>query len=68
MSGEVIAFSDMFDYYIALSNDLSKVRKRTHVQLLTDRKSLFVFISKGSRTSEKGMMANFVAAKERFKE
>lgn len=69
MSGEVIAFSDMFDYAIAISKDIAKLLGRTiPIQLLTDSKSLFDVISKGSRTSEKRMMLDIAAAREGFRD
>lgn len=41
MSGEVIAFSDMFDYAIRISQDLAKLMGVTiPVRLLADRKAL----------------------------
>ena len=41
MSGEVIAFSDMFDIAIALAEELSVVlRKKITVKPLTDSKSI----------------------------
>ena len=43
MSGEVIAFSDMFHIAIVLAQELSAVlRKNIPVQLLTDSKSLAI--------------------------
>ena len=69
MSGEVIAFSDMFDTAIAVSKELSVVmNQRVPVQLLTDSKSLFDVISKGSRTSEKRTMLDIAAAREGFRD
>lgn len=38
------------------------------VQLLTDSKSLFDVISKGSRTSEKRMMLDIAAARDGFRD
>lgn len=69
MSSEVIAFSDMFDIAVALSEELSTVvKQRVPVQLLTDSKSLFDVISKGSRTSEKRTMLDIAAAREGFRD
>ena len=68
MAAEVIAFSDLFDVATTLSQELEKLlRKRVPVQLLTDSKSLFDIISKGTRTSEKRMMLDIAAARERFR-
>ena len=67
ISGEVIAFGDMFDMAIAPSKDLSTVLgKHTPAQLFTDSKSLFDIISKGSKTSEKRTMLVVVTAREGF--
>lgn len=69
MSGEVIAFSDMFDIDIALSLQMSKIMSRhIPVQLFTDNKSLFDGISKGSRASEKRTMLHIPAAREGFRD
>eukprot|EP00171_Calliarthron_tuberculosum_P023641 IDg23641t1 len=69
MAGEVIAFSDLFDTAATLSDELSVVLNRTiAVQLLTDSKSLFDVISKGSRTSEKRTMLDIAAAREGFRD
>ena len=69
MAGEVIAFSDLFDVATTLANELELVfSRKVPVQLFTDSKSLFDFISKGSRTSEKRMMLDIAAAREGFKD
>ena len=69
MSGEVIAFSDMFDIAISMSVELSKIlNRKVPMQLLTDSKSLFDVISKGSRTSEKRIMLDIAAAREGFRD
>lgn len=69
MSGEVIAFSDMFDLAIAIPLELSTMMgKSVPLQLLTDSKSLFDVISKGSRTSEKRSMLDIAAAREGFRD
>jgi len=68
MAGEVIAFSDLFDVAAALSSELSVLYgKNIPVQLLTDSKSLFDVISKGSRTSGKRMMLDIAATREGFR-
>jgi len=68
MAGEVIAFSDLFDVAVTLSEELSKVLgKKVPVNLFTDRKCLLDVISKGSRTSEKRMLIYIAAAREGFK-
>ena len=54
MAGEVIAFSDLSDIAATLASELGEIDNgRIPVQLPRDSKSLFVVISKGSRTSEK---------------
>lgn len=69
MSGEVIAFSDMFDIAIALRQDLERMlNNAVPFHLLTDSKSLFDVISKGFRTSEKRMMLDIGAAREAFRD
>eukprot|EP00171_Calliarthron_tuberculosum_P016586 IDg16586t1 len=69
MGGEVIAFSDLFDRAATLSSELGDVYgKPIPVQLLTDSKSLFDVISKGSKTSEKRMMLDIAAAREGFRD
>ena len=68
MSGEVIAFSDLFDAAVTLSQKLRLLlHKDVPVQLLTDSKSLFDVVSKGSRTSERRMMLDIAAAREGFR-
>eukprot|EP00171_Calliarthron_tuberculosum_P020880 IDg20880t1 len=65
MAGEVIAFSDLFDVSMTLASELNTVLdKHIPVQLLTDSKSLFDVISKGTRTNEKHTMLEIAAARE----
>ena len=65
MAGEVIAFSDLFDVAAVLSAELEVLLgTKVPVQLLTDRKSLFDVISKGSKTSEKRIMLDIAAARK----
>ena len=69
MAAEVIAFSDMSDVAVTLSSEISLLLGRqVPVQLLTDNKSLFDVISKGSRTSEKRIMLDIAAAREGFRD
>ena len=69
MSAEVIAFSDMSDAAITFSAELGTLTdQKIPVQLLTDSKSLFDIISKGSRTSEKRMMLYIAASREAFRD
>ncbi len=69
MGGEVIAFSDLFDRACTLAAEIGAVYgRKIPVQLLTDSKSLFNVISKGSRTSEKRMMLDIAAAGEGFRD
>ena len=68
MAGAVIAFSDLFDVAATLADEASLlIGTKVPVQLLTDSKSLFDVISKGSRTSEERMMLDIAAAREGFK-
>ncbi len=69
MGGEVIAFSDLFDRACTLVAEIGAVYgRKIPVQLLTDYKSLFDVISKGSRTSEKRMMLDIAAVREGFRD
>ncbi len=68
LSAEVIAFSDVFDVGIALTAQLSAIlRRRVPLILLTDSKSLFDVISKGSRTSESRTLLDIAAAREGYR-
>ena len=63
----VIAFIDMFDVAITLSEEIKDLYgKDTPLQLFTDSKPLFDVISKGSRTSENRLMLDIAAAREGF--
>ena len=54
---EAIAFADLFNDELAIRKQLKSVlRHPTPVHILTDSKSMFDIISKGSRTSEKRIM------------
>ncbi len=65
MAAEVIAFSDAFDVGYTLATELSSLLgKKVPLILLTDGKSLFDVITKGTRTSEKRMMLDIAAARE----
>lgn len=69
MSAEVIAFSDMSDTAITLGQEIEiLVNQKVPVQLLTDSKSLFDVISKGTRTSEKRTMLDIAASREAFRD
>ena len=68
MSGEVIAFSDLFDLAITFAEELGNMLpKKIPVQLLTDGKALFDVVSKASRTSEKKMTLGIAPAREGFR-
>lgn len=69
MAAEVIAFSDMFDVSITVSEKLINIlgyRPQTH--LLTDKKSFFDVSLKGSRESEKITMLDISAEREGFRD
>eukprot|EP00171_Calliarthron_tuberculosum_P004814 IDg4814t1 len=69
MAGEVIAFSGLFDTSMTLNAELRvTLQRETPIQLLTDSKSLFEVISKGTRTSEKRTMLEIAAAREEFRD
>ena len=57
LAAEVIAFTDLFDDTFALKDTIEKkISKSVQFFLVTDSKSLFGIISKGSRTNEKRLM------------
>lgn len=59
----------MFDYAIALSAELAFILKRNiQLQLLTDRKSQFEVICKGSRKSEKKLKLDKATTREGFRD
>ena len=67
LAAEVIAFSDTFDDALALRALLEQLLSRAvPLQMLTDSKSLFDVIACGSRTSEKRIMLDIVAAREGY--
>lgn len=69
MSRELISFSDMLEYAIAVSQDPTKMlNPQVLIQLLNDWQLLFNVISKGSRTLEKGMKLYIAAAKDVFRD
>lgn len=69
MAGEIIASSDLFDIAATYASELSEIYSRwIPVQLLTDSKSLFHVISKGSRTPAKPTMLHTAAAREGFRD
>ena len=62
MAGEVIAFSDMVDVAIMLSDEIKQLFGHDiPLQLFTDSTLLIDVISKGSRTSEKHIMLDTAA-------
>ena len=68
LSAEVIAFADLFDDAFALRSQVEQALQRAvPMHLLTDSKSLFDIISKGSRTSEKRIMFDIHATRESYK-
>ena len=67
LSAEVIAFADLFDDALAIRSQLEHALQDTvPMHLLTDSKSLFDVISKGSRTSEKRIMLDIHATKQAY--
>lgn len=68
MAGEVNAFSNLLDAVSALASELKLTMGHDFpLQLLTESRSLFGVIWKGSHTSEKRLMLQIAAARERFK-
>ena len=67
LSAEVVAFADLFDDAYALRSQVEQSLKcAVPMHLLTDSKSLFDIISKGSRSSEKRIMLDIRAAREAY--
>ena len=68
-AAELIAFSNLFDASYTLTKELEKLlgRRKVAVQLLTNSKSLFDIISKGSRTSEKRVMLDIARARQGYR-
>ena len=68
LEAELIAFSDLFDHAFNLSDEIRAIHPDAviPVKLLTDNKSLFDVISKGSKTSEKRLMQDIACAREVF--
>lgn len=65
ISGEFFAFIDMIYISISLSEELEAfVNQRVPLQMLTERKSLFTIVSKGSRESEKRTMLEVAPTKD----
>lgn len=63
MSGNLIAFANIFGAAIDISQDPSEILSRqSPIQLLNDKNILFDFISKGSQTSAKRTMLDVSAA------
>ena len=64
----MISFADLADDALALRSQLEEITKRAvPMLLLTNSKPLFEIISKGSRTSEKRIMLDILAARESHK-
>ena len=67
LSAEVIAFADMFDDAYAIRTQVQQaIRCSVPMHLMTDSKSLFDIISKGSRTIEKRIMLDIHAARHAY--
>ena len=68
LSAEVIVFADLIDDALALKSQIEYASQHAvPVHLLTDSKSPFDIISKGSRISEKRIMLDVHAARECYK-
>lgn len=67
LSAEVIAFAYLFDDAFALRTQLEHaLRRGVAMHLLTDSKSLFDIISKGSRNSEKRIKLDLHATRQAY--
>ena len=65
LGGEIMAFSDAFDDAMDLRHQLEQaLQQKLPLQMLTDSKSLFDVISKGSRTSERRLMIYMASVRE----
>ena len=68
LSAEVIAFADLFDEAYALRSQLEQTLNiAVPMHLMTDSKSLFDIISKGSRTCEKRIMLDIHSARQAYR-
>lgn len=69
MTGEIIAFRELFDVFAALSDELKDIYNRQiPVQLQKDSKYLFDFIYNRRRTPKKIMLLHIAAAREGFRD
>ena len=67
LSAEVIAFADLFDDAFALRSQIEHaLGLSVPIHMLTDSKSLFDIISKGSRTNEKRIMLDTHATRSAY--
>ena len=67
LSAEVIAFADLFDQAFTLRSQLEHaINRSVPLHLMTDSKSLFDIISKGSRTSEKRVTLDIHTARQAY--
>ena len=68
LADEDITIANLFDEAFSLKKTVELALKRNvHLHLLTDSKSLFDIISKGSRMNEKRLMLDIHAAREGYK-
>ena len=70
LAAELIAFSDLFDQSFTIASDLGKFvpSGQIPITLMTDSKSLFDILTKGSWTSEKCLMLDVAAAREGYRD
>ena len=69
LAAELIAFVDLFDQAFAMASDLGKFTSKEKLPktLLTDSKTLFDILTKGSRTSEMLLMLDVAATREGYR-
>ena len=69
LAAKVIAFADLFDEAFAIKDTIdTAIANSVQLHLITDSKSLFDIISKGSRTNEKRLILDVYAARQAYKE
>ena len=67
LSAKVIGFSDRFDYAMAIRSKIDHaLQQPVPMHLMTDSKSLFDIISKGSRASEQRIILDIPGTRQTY--